>query len=627
MYRFPGFGRIPATVALFCAALTSAACAQRVAAPPPAPVPQVARIAPAPVVTPPADTGQTRAAVPPAPNTPTPRPAPVQVKSPPAPELPQTEIAALSPPKLPPVQRRPVAPPSSFGTDAPRNGTALVDTAPAPEPAAPKAPPEVEIVEPAELGDRYRTTQTASDDYASIGSESPTPDTALDLVALIDPDEPPAPQEQAAQAPAEDEDADQALAYASSPADEPAEPDAKAPDANPYSGGFADDQAYETAQLYQGQQGAQSFGYGAPAFDPNAPVTVAVLTPDSDSRASIRSLAKGLSQAAALSARELGNRQLVLRGYDTGGTPEKASLAAQQAIADGARLIIGPLFSTSATAVASVAQQSGVAVIGFTTDRSVLRRGVYSLGYLPDSEVERMVSFAAQRGIRRIGLLSPDTQYGGIVFRATQDAAQRNGVDVLTVQPIASDFSGASASAERFAQFYQTTPDVQGVLMATNGKPLQAIAAYLAFNDVLPSKIRYMGLGIWDDPETFREATLRDGWFPGLDPALKAEFESRYSAAYGEKPPAIAALAYDGVAIAGALLQSARNSGRPPFSVAEIERASGFRGMSGLFRLLPDGRNERLLSILKVGRRQFEVVDPAPTSFTRRLSSSTGYAQ
>jgi len=535
---------------------------------------------------------------------------------------------------------------------------------------------------PAELGGQYRTAEVASADYGSTVDSNPTPDSALDIAALFTSDAPPAPPATkappvppaprfaAAQPdmplpspvpePAVDEPVYEPFSALASlfgasepepapepepayepepefrqaantidpiPAPAPAPADEPAPQANPYPGGFDDDQAYDTAQLAQPNYGYAPAPAPTPAFNPGAPVTVAILTPDSDSRASIRTLAKGLAQAAALSARSLGNRQLVLRGYDTGGTPEKAQLAAQQALADGAQLIIGPLFSTSASAVAPLAQGAGVPVIAFTTDRGVLRRGLYSVGYLPDTEVDRMLSYAAQRGIRKIGLLSPDTPYGGIVYRNVQNTAPGYGVTVATVQPISTNFAQAADTGKRFADFYKTNPDTNGVLIATNGKPLQGIAAYLAYNDVLPSKVQYMGLGTWDDPETFREATLRGGWFPGLDPALKTEFDTRYRAAYGNSPPAIAALAYDGVAIAGALLQRSQSTGQPPFTVENIETPTGFRGMSGLFRFLPDGRNQRLLSILKVGRRQFEMVDPAPALFSQRVTSISGYSQ
>ena len=666
MDRFSGLKRNTMIAALMV--LSTGACAQRVT-----PLPQSGVLKPQAV----APVAQAPAATPPAAQTPAPRPvakapaapenpaAPPQTVTPPAPQ----QVAKATPPAAPkpaatpapPIATQPLAPPAATpeSTAPEKRGffDFILPKAEETAPAAPETAPMVALTEPTELGGQYQTAEVASADYGSSLNSNPTPDTAIETAALLDSDTPltpPALAPVAPTAPAEPEVIEPEPIYeplsalaslfgepepeppaampvpraanSLEPPQTPEEAAAPAEPESPYPGSFADDEAYETAQVAQ-----TTYGYGTPtppaAYNPNAPVTVAILTPDTDSRPSIRNLAKGLAQAAALSARALGNRQLVLRGYDTGGTPEKAQVAAQQALADGAQLIIGPLFSSSASAVAPLAQGAGVPVIAFTTDRGVLRRGVYSLGYLPDAEVERMLSYAAKRGIRKIGLLSPDTPYGGIVYRNIQNAAPGYGINVATVQPISQNFAQAAETGQRFADFYKGAPDTQGVLIATNGKPLQAIAAYLAYNDVLPSKVQYMGLGTWDDPETFREATLRGGWFPGLDPALKAEFERRYSGAYGGKPPTIAALAYDGVAIAGALLKRAQSTGQPPFTPQAIESPTGFRGMSGLFRLMPDGRNQRLLSVLKVGRRQFEMIDPAPSTFSQRLTSITGYRQ
>ena len=659
MDRYSGWTRGMTVAALMV--MTTGACAQRVAPPP-----QVAAAPPAAQV-PVAPAPQARAA-------PAPTAAPPARSEPAAPR-----VAALPPAPQPRTETPiPAAPQARVQTPAPAPPP---PPAPTPVAEAPKPPPPAPTVvsrAPEQPGREFRVAELVSDDYGSTVQSNPTPDSAPDIAALSATDEPPAPpaitrpappppppvapapppsgvsgvtlsaltslfgapepepepepeplpEPAALPAPPVAEPIAEQVALAPEPADIPAAaaPEPEAPD-SPYQGGFDDSTAYETAQLAQQPAYAPAPVPSPAAFNPNAPITVAILTPDTDSRPSIRSLAKGMAQAAALSARTLGNRQMTLRGYDTGGTPEKAQLAARQAVADGAQLIIGPLFASSANAVAPVAQSAGVPVIAFTTDQSVLRRGLYSVGYLPDAEVERMLSFAAQRGIRKIGLLSPDTPYGGIVYRNVQVAAPAYGVNVATVQPISPNFAQAAETGQRFADFYKSAPDTRGVLIATNGKPLQAIAAYLAFNDVLPSEVQYMGLGTWDDPETFREATLRGGWFPGLDPALKATFEGRYREAYGATPPPIAALAYDGVAIAGALLQRAQSTGQRPFNTQAIETPSGFSGMSGLFRFLPDGRNQRLLSILKVGRRQFEMLDPAPTTFSQRVSSATEYAQ
>lgn len=677
MRKFQSLQRSPAIAALFCLALTTAACAQRVA--PPAPPPPLQ----APVVQAPKAAAPAPVAAAPKPVA-APKPAPVVKAAPPPPPAPKPVVEAVKAPepapsapqevtiKLPPAPEKPAE-----AAALPVPEVAIAEpalTAPA-SPPPPPAPEKVEIIEPTPLSKRYAADEAVTDDYAStVGEANPTPDSILNLDFLFGgrdkPDEPeekaiaeipqkpqpqqfaaletppmlfeppqvpvaPAPQasqpvvpDPVAEIGAPDEVQPESDAQQAPITPQPAnilDPNDEKAAANPYPGSFSADTEYDTAEL--ARVGAPAPSFAGAGYDPNAPVTIAILTPDSDPRAAIRALAKGLSNAAALSAKELGNRRIVLRGYDTGGSPEKASIAAQQAIRDGAKLIIGPLFSGSAAAVAGIAQSAGVPVIAFTTDQAVLRRGVYTVGYLPSAEVERSMSYIAQRGLRKVALLAPDTPYGGIVFRSMQDAAQRYGVEIATTQPISSDFSRADATAKRFAEFYAANPDVKAVMIATSGKSLQAIAAYLAYNDVLPSKVKYLGLGIWDDKETFREATLLGGWFPGLDPALKADFEGRYSAAYGEKPPAIATLAYDGVAIAGALLKAASAGNRAPFSIPDIETASGFRGMSGLFRFLPDGRNERMLSMLKVGRRQFEVLEPAPTGFNRRVTSISGYSQ
>jgi len=290
----------------------------------------------------------------------------------------------------------------------------------------------------------------------------------------------------------------------------------------------------------------------------------------------------------------------------------------RNAIADGAKLIIGPLFSGSAAAVRPVAQAANVNVIAFTTDQSVLGGGLYSIGFLPETDVNRMISYAARTGQRNIAMLVPDTPFGGVITRAAREAASRSGATIVRAQPFKEDFRSLDVAAREFAGYVETAPQVDSVIMATNGKSLQGLAAFLAFNDVLPTQIKYMGLGLWDDKETFREATLRGGWFPGVDPALKTDFAYRYGQAYGGEPPSIALLGYDAVAVAAALID---NGG---FSPQAIVAPSGFNGMSGLFRFRRDGRNERALSILSVGQNAFSVVDPAPRSFSTQVSSLVG---
>ena len=105
---------------------------------------------------------------------------------------------------------------------------------------------------------------------------------------------------------------------------------------------------------------------------------------------------------------------------------------------------------------------------------------------------------------------------------------------------------------------------------------------------------------------------LQGGWFALPDPGLAAQFNARFMAAYGEQPHPIAGLAYDGIAAIGALAKSGRADA---LGAAALTQGSGFAGVGGVFRLLPDGTNERGLAVAQIQNAQVVVIDPAPRSF------------
>jgi ABC-type branched-subunit amino acid transport system substrate-binding protein len=70
---------------------------------------------------------------------------------------------------------------------------------------------------------------------------------------------------------------------------------------------------------------------------------------------------------------------------DEGNGGANAANAAQQLLAQGAEIIVGPLFGPSVSAVAPIARDRGVPVLAFSTERSVAGNGVYLLS-LPAAE-------------------------------------------------------------------------------------------------------------------------------------------------------------------------------------------------------------------------------------------------
>ncbi len=94
--------------------------------------------------------------------------------------------------------------------------------------------------------------------------------------------------------------------------------------------------------------------------------------------------------------------------------------------------------------------------------------------------------------------------------------------------------------------------------------------------------------------------------------ALTQTFSNRYAATYGQQPHALAGLGYDGIAAIGALVKSGDANA---LTAQALTRSSGFAGVNGVFRLLPNGTNERGLSIATIQNSQVVEIDPAPRAF------------
>ena len=137
--------------------------------------------------------------------------------------------------------------------------------------------------------------------------------------------------------------------------------------------------------------------------------------------------AQSMKNAAEMALAEFQNPNIQLLVKDDGGNPQGASAAAQQAIGEGAEIILGPLFAASVPAVAQVARTRGISVIAFSTDSSVAGRGVYLLSFLPESDVNRIVDYASSIGKRSFAGLVPDNAYGNVVEAAFKQAAGRRG--------------------------------------------------------------------------------------------------------------------------------------------------------------------------------------------------------
>jgi Periplasmic binding protein len=318
---------------------------------------------------------------------------------------------------------------------------------------------------------------------------------------------------------------------------------------------------------------------------------------------------QAMRNAAEMALAEFKAPNIRLLVKDDGGSGDGARLAGQQALDEGAELILGPLFAQSVSIVGQIARTRNIPVIAFSTDANVASRGIYLLSFLPESDVARIVQYAASTGKRSYAALIPDNPYGTVVEAAFKQDVARRGGQVAALEHYPHDKVGMAAPVRNVAQ---AAARADALFIPDGGDALPDIAQALVANGVNTKKIQLLGTGLWDDPRVFSTPALDGGWFAAPDGAGYRNFASRYEARFKQQPVRTATLAYDAVALIAALVKT---QGPQRFSAEVLTNPSGFTGIDGLFRFRADGTNERGLAVLRVTPSGPQVISPASRSF------------
>lgn len=316
--------------------------------------------------------------------------------------------------------------------------------------------------------------------------------------------------------------------------------------------------------------------------------------------------AQSMKFAAELALSEFLNPNLRLLIKDDAGSAQGAQQAAQQAIDEGAELILGPLFASSVPATAQATRAKGISVIAFSTDSSVAGRGVYLLSFLPESDVNRIVEYSASIGKRSFAAMLPENAYGNVVEAAFKQAVPKRGGRIVALEKYGSDRSAAARNVA------QALGQADALFLADDGDSVVTVADALAAAGANLQNVQLLGTGLWDNPRVFASSRLQNGLFAAPDPSGFRNFARRYQAKYSAEPVRTATLCYDAVALTAAL---SRTQGGQRFTSDVLQNPSGFAGIDGLFRFRPDGSNERGLAVMRVSSSGAAIAAASPKSF------------
>jgi ABC-type branched-subunit amino acid transport system substrate-binding protein len=290
--------------------------------------------------------------------------------------------------------------------------------------------------------------------------------------------------------------------------------------------------------------------------------------------------------------------------YDTGAG---AAAAAQRAIAEGNRVILGPLMAEEVRAVKPVAAAARVPLIAFSNDMSVTGEHVYLMGHAPEQSVARVVNYAQSRGITSIAALVPAGVYGqrasGALLKSAADANTR----VAAIQIFDRSPQSAASAVNRLGA------NPYGALLIADTSRVAASAAVQARKGGGASA-RLLGTELWNtDPGLATLSSLRGAWFASVSDGMYRQLASKYRVRFGTAPSRLASLGYDSVLLVTKIAADWRMGG--PFPEERLTDRGGFAGIDGAFRFGRGPIAERMLEVQQVDAGGVTVVDPAPSGF------------
>lgn len=354
-------------------------------------------------------------------------------------------------------------------------------------------------------------------------------------------------------------------------------------------------------------------GAGPAPTSGSGKVQVALLVPAGSGQASDELLARSLQNAARMAISDLNGVQIDLRVYNTAGQPSQAAAMATQAVAEGAQVILGPVYAQEANAAGVAVAAGGVNVLAFSNNTDIAGNNVFVLGPTFDNTARRLASYAVRQGKGKIMVVHDRNTAGNLGRGAIERGVAVAGGSVVAVGSYEFSQNGVVQAAPAIVQQARSSGAQSLFLTADTAGALPLISQMLADNGLPPTTTQFIGLTRWDIPAaTLSLPGVQGGWFALPDPGLYAQYQTRYQGAFGEGPHPISGLAYDGIAAIGALMKSGMSG---PVSKAALTQGSGFVGVNGIFRLRADGTNERGLAIARISGGQYQVIDPAPRSF------------
>ena len=291
------------------------------------------------------------------------------------------------------------------------------------------------------------------------------------------------------------------------------------------------------------------------------------------------------------------------------------------------RIFIGPLNSYDSQIIKKYCSK-GAIFFSFSSDKNLANDCVYLVNFFPDNELRALFNFFPNNS--KVALLYPENAYGFGINMIIDDIANNSNSVIVNRSSYNPSLSNAPQSIKELGKYelrkyelnrqkkilasqknekskkrliklekFQTTQDLHftHVIIADYGLRLLQVAPLLAYYDIDPNIVQFVGTGAWDDQVFFEEPTLNHSIYPGVEFKKREDLFNDYYNLYNENLLRVSTLPYDLTALLSFIINNDLTINNTINLLNDSK--TKFSGIDGNFNFL-NNSIERELSILKI---------------------------
>ena len=342
-------------------------------------------------------------------------------------------------------------------------------------------------------------------------------------------------------------------------------------------------------------------------------------------------LGRDIAGGAEMALFQVQDSEVDMVFFDTKGGLQ-AEQSAREAVAADVDIVVGPLFTTAVQKARPILAASAIPVLALSNNIQSAAPGNWVLGYLPEQQIDHLLGFAVGENKTRIAILASEDPFGQqilghVVKRLSQFGLRPAQTTVLPPVVLADDDSLKKA-IKIFSRYRKPESDEDPLpepaydvlILAGQSDFILRTAPVLAFYDLDPERVTYLGTDLWTRADLVTEPSLQGSIITQASLPPSRGFEKQWQSVFNKPSNTLVRLGFDAFALIAVTKQemaqkvagsaSAKIKSKDIDWRASLIRKQGFQGFSGQFNLLPDGRNQRQYELFQISNNKVRSFKP-----------------